>query len=350
MNIQLWGDIKDQFDNAAIILGNGASIAFDTFDNPRFNYLSLFEEAKKKQLITPEAEQIFCQFSTTDFEQVLLKLWQASQINEILNVKSNEVDKAYVHIQSALIRVVQHIHGSFSEWRTQQEEFSAKIANAAKFLKDFRTIISLNYDCLLYWIILKGNDEEHGNWFKDTFTSNGESHSDWSELRNPRNAKGTSLVLYPHGCLCLAINQNSTVIKLSLPKNLTTDLISHIANEWQKKSVVPLFVCEGLTDHKLMRIKSNPYLARVYNELSCLNSYGKQVVIYGWDMSGQDIHILKAIKRNNIEKIAISIFNKDESFYSRVSKLLLQYFPKLNESQIFFFDATSPSCWIYNAT
>lgn len=151
MRIRNWDEIKDQFDNAAIILGNGASIAFDN----KFHYQSLLAEARTAQFITTEVQKIFDQFSISDFEQVLLRLWQASQINKILKQNNNAIDIAYNNVKSALINVVRHIHGSFQEWNTQTG-FSTSLIRAATFLKDFHTIISLNYDCLVYWIILKG--------------------------------------------------------------------------------------------------------------------------------------------------------------------------------------------------
>jgi hypothetical protein len=214
VDIQQWDMIKNQFDNAAIILGNGASIAF-AFDNSRFHYQSLFEEAKKEKFITPEVQIIFNRFSTFDFEQVLQRLWQALQINKILSIECPEIRTAYTNVRSALISVVQHIHGSFQEWGVVDGEFSTKLINAATFLKNFHTVISLNYDCLLYWIILKGNDD-FGKWFKDTFTDHNESHSDWDELRKPYKAKGSTLVLYPHGNLYLAIDENNVTKKLNI--------------------------------------------------------------------------------------------------------------------------------------
>jgi hypothetical protein len=195
VNIQQWDAIKDQFDNAAIILGNGASIAFDS---SRFQYISLFGEAQKENFITPNVQKIFDRFSTPDFEQILLRLWQAFQINKILQINSDKIQAAYTDVRAALIKVVQHIHGSFKDWSAADDEFSSKLTKAAAFLKNFHTVISLNYDCLLYWIILKGNDK-FGRWFKDTFTNNSESHPDWDELRKPYQVTSSSLVLYPHG-------------------------------------------------------------------------------------------------------------------------------------------------------
>jgi hypothetical protein len=339
VNITSWDEIKDQFNNAAIILGNGASISFDD----KFDYPSLFKKTADAQLITPETQEIFGQFSVTDFEQVLLQLWRASQINKVLKVETNAVDIAYDNVRSALINVVHHIHGSFEEWKTNPV-FINHLINAAAFLKGFHTVISLNYDCLIYWVILKGKDQ-FGNWFKDTFTDHGESCVDWNKLREPYKADGASLVLYPHGNLCLAIDRASITRKLSC-KNSQTSLIDFIEKQWQSGNIAPLFVCEGESSHKLARIKSNPYLARVYNELHKLNGYGKQIVIYGWDIGDQDTHILEAIKHNKIEKIAISIHNSNKNYYDRVKKLLSTHLHLTNQ-QILFFHANSVNCWIY---
>jgi len=74
MIIRNWGDIQDQFNYAAIILGNGASIALDDEINhpSRFDYPSLFQAARDDQFITDNVQEIFNQFQTQDFEFILL--------------------------------------------------------------------------------------------------------------------------------------------------------------------------------------------------------------------------------------------------------------------------------------
>ena len=74
MIIRNWADIRDQFTDATIILGNGSSIAFDQ----RFHYDSLLQAANDAGFINAEVQAIFDQFQTNDFELILLQLWQVS--------------------------------------------------------------------------------------------------------------------------------------------------------------------------------------------------------------------------------------------------------------------------------
>jgi len=338
MDIREWDTIKDEFSKAAIILGNGASIAFHN----KFNYSSLYEIAGDSKIITDEIAKIFKLFSakTKSFEYILQQLWYASNINKVLKIKGKEMDNAYYSIRTALIDTVQTAHGSFQDWKNEDPTFSIKLEKAANFLKNFSTVISLNYDCLVYWIIMKGKDL-FGNWLKDTFTDNGQSTPDWDMLRTCHGkAEGATLVLYPHGNLSLVTDREQLTKKLTCKKT-SFDLITFIKEKWETKEYAPLFISEGDSKQKLDRIRSNSYLARVYSELY---QVGNKIVIYGWGVTEQDEHILKAILHNHaqIEKIGISIFNEDSSCLN----LIYKYFPFLKE-KIILFDANSINCWIY---
>ena len=84
----------------------------------------------------------------------------------------------------------------------------------AEFMKRFETVLSLNYDLLVYWAMLKGNDE-YGNWFKDGFIDEGRFDNDYEVLREPLGAERATLVFYPHGNLILATDLIGDEVKLS---------------------------------------------------------------------------------------------------------------------------------------
>lgn len=94
---------------AALILGNGASIALDT----SFNYKNLFEKAKENNYIDENLESIFNELKTNNFEEVLNYLYKCRFIcktllpdenyrNEVVELFQNK----YESIKKALINIV----------------------------------------------------------------------------------------------------------------------------------------------------------------------------------------------------------------------------------------------------
>jgi hypothetical protein len=190
MVINEWKDIKDR-DYDALILGNGASIAVSSC----FSYSSLFKLMQEKKAFSESIEKVFNYLETSDFELVLNRIWHSYHINQALEITDQKTIAAYTEIRQILINAVRENHVQFSVAQFCLEPIH-------RFLQGFKTIISLNYDLILYWAMLYGNSQL-GNWFKDCFV-HGEFRDDWEDLREPYQASGSTLVFYPHGNLVLA--------------------------------------------------------------------------------------------------------------------------------------------------
>lgn len=65
--IKQWIDISEDFQDGALILGNGASIAIDS----NFDYLSILEYATKEKLLNSDVKLLFEKYETKDFELIL---------------------------------------------------------------------------------------------------------------------------------------------------------------------------------------------------------------------------------------------------------------------------------------
>jgi hypothetical protein len=332
--IYTWEDIEERF-NKTVILGNGASIAIDR----RFRYDSLLTTARELSLISEGAERLFEQFDTEDFELVLSLLWQAYKVNEALGIEPGKINQVYEEVRSALIEAVRRNHA-------RHEEVSLYLVNIYKYLKRFDKVISLNYDLLVYWAMLAGNDEL-GSWFKDCFI-NGEFESSWKEyLVKPHGAEGATLVFYPHGNLALAttiVGGDKKVIRQSIEELL----LDRIVTEWESGESVPLFVSEGESKQKEVAIKRNGYLNDVFHNV--LRDLGDRVVIYGWSLSENDEHILRQIARSQIEEIAISIYRgsrTDDDLQDRAGEVLERLYGFFPEANIYIFYSESEGCWIY---
>jgi hypothetical protein len=324
-----WAEIRDQFRDG-LLLGNGASIAI----HDGFKYESLYQAAQSNGHFSQEVIQIFNAFSTTDFELVLRSLWQAQLVNQKLDIESGRVEDAYHEVRKALIATVHECHVSF-------DDAHPHLPIVYQFMKQFKTVLSLNYDLIVYWAMMAGN-EALGPWFKDAFFKNS-FRDNWEEVRVPYGkADGATIVVYPHGNLILARNLISEETKLQVASS--TDLLNSILRNWEAGGVVPIFVSEGTSAQKQRAIENSSYLQRIYREV--IPKVGSTLVIYGWSASKQDKHILNQLKLAGIKKVAISVYHEDDEFIAGVERL----FREAGVEDVLFFDAESDGCWMYPAS
>ena len=313
------------------------------------------EYAEEQKHFNEDVLALFKEFDTNDFELILRLVWHATIINQKLNVRDRKTRRAYRNVRKALIKTVRDLHSSYSDIKSE-------LPKLYSFTKEFRTIISLNYDLIMYWIIMYGENERDRHKFKDCFI-NGKFRRDWYELRTKLNERENTLVFYPHGNLCLARNIVDDEVKLIT--NGDRNLLDMILKSWTDKDVIPLFISEGTTEKKLKSIESSSYLSIVYHEVlpRILFPYLKDdddsdnLVIYGWSLGEHDEHIFKQIinpfssrksgvRRNNeSNKIAISVYELTQEkcfeYYQKIKKIIDEDL----EIQIYFFDSADAGCW-----
>lgn len=332
MKLNKWKDIADDFTHN-LLIGNGASIAVDK----RFSYHSLFQEASDSEYLDIRRQNIFKQLETTDFEFILRQLRETSTINEILGVAEKETMRSYRKIRDALISTVRSIHPPIDEVRRY-------LGSMADYMKRFRTVLSLNYDLLVYWAMLAGNDR-FKQWFKDAFVrEGGEFETDFGYLYTPHPpAEGATLVFYPHGNLCLASRPFDIELKLSKEEYLLDTILS----KWEEGDYIPLFVSEGKSSEKFNAIRRSSYLNTIYH--SILSQLDESLVVYGWSMGTQDDHILKAIAKGRLKNIAVSVYTGDEDWRETCHSINTKIIRTrgLKDCKVLFFDAESEGCWIH---
>ena len=336
-----WKEIENLFKYTNLLLGNGSSIAV----SDKFSYVFLRDILNNTYLVQEEKD-LFHFFETNDFEEILKLLWQANNVNKVLKVTDTKTQDAYNRVKNALILAVRKIHPEYLDTFKQLQYIS-------NFLKNFKNIISLNYDLILYWAILYGN--EQNNIFGDCFIN---GQFDIKSMMQRNKIK----IFYPHGNLILAYNKLLNEIKL---KSASNNLIASITEQWESGEYVPLFISEGSSRQKINSIKKSYYLNAVYENIlpnaMIINGnnhfniqrysrlcevYCKTIVIYGFDFGIQDKHILDKIFSNHNRymciAIAISVFNNDEKYCERVTNILSEYSQYI---KIYFFDSSSKGCW-----
>lgn len=325
-----WDQIKPQHSDI-LILGNGASVSV----HEGFKYQSLKEEAKKNGWLTDNVLKVFEHLKTDDFEMVLNILWQTFRINQLLEVPENLSTKTYQEIQEALIRSVQKIHVS-------RNSINDYLTPMWKFMFPFRTVISLNYDFLVYWAMLAGNDVLV-NHFKDCFINQEFDYDKWQRLRESRKDRDHStLVFYPHGNLCIATYGNNSDKKINSQGDF---LLDKVLETWRNNDAVALFVSEGSSQQKKAAIRRSKYLNAIYNDI--LPKLEGNILIYGWSMSENDEHLLERLIKPDTRKIAISLHRGDKTDRD-IEETCAQYERKVlkysSVAEVSFFDSEDAGC------
>jgi hypothetical protein len=277
-------------------------------------------------------------------------LWHSSKINEALGINDDDRSmKAYHNVREALIKVVRTHHVERDE-----NGLDEKLNKASSFMKNFETVISLNYDLLVYWSIIKSNDFEKNksktndrHKFKDCFNS-GIFFEDWRDWRDPQKGyKKTTIIAYPHGNLTLATRIDGTELKIDCGDG-ESNLLDSIFERWNEGELTPLFVSEGTKKQKLSSIRRSHYLSTVYDEI--IPDIKESVVFFGWSIGENDLHILNALSKSNIKKVALSVKNQlsedDRKLqYLKIQKTLKESLKK--EVELKLFNRESSVCWIY---
>lgn len=329
--IRPWEAIDENY-GCTILLGNGASISI----SPSFSYASLLQHAAEQHLLPEDAQRLFEFFQTNDFELVLRIVWQASNVNRSLQIPDQRTHAAYVSLRDCLIQTVRDIH-------PEHDQVSAHLPSIYRFLKRFRTVISLNYDLVVYWAMTHGLDIDDQHAFKDCFVGGGAFDDDWQRFRQPiRGDRSTTLVFYAHGSLVLCRNPVEQELKVH---SRDAGLLEAILQLWKSERVVPLFVSEGTWQQKVASIQNSYYLSTVYREV--LKSQRDTLVIYGWGFADQDIHLLQRMRDTGINRVAVSVFRGDQAYCNRIFQMIHDTLGAHVEVE--FFDSESPGCWTHPA-
>lgn len=320
-----WLDLEKDFADT-LLVGNGASVAV----SGEFGYTGLFEAAQVHSFIDAKAREVFTCFETDDFEFVLRRLWQAKQVNAALGIAVKEVDDAYAAVRKALIQTVQTVHVSYDAARPHLEPIY-------KFMRRFRTVVSLNYDLIVYWAAQLGNDQLGSRYhFKDGFNKNSFADN-WAMYRQAYGAvENPTIYCYPHGNIVLGVTPSLDEEKLVAGSQALLDLIF---DEWRSGGRAPLFVCDGTSDQKLDAIQKSEYLRSVYS--GPLSEVGESLVIYGWGLAKQEAHILDRIAASTPKRVAVSVHEGMQAYCDHAHKALTD----IGVRDVRFFHSHSEGAW-----
>lgn len=294
-----WRDCAGDFQGAPVVLGNGFSINLE----PRFSYPSLFNMF----LNGSQDRAALVQFATTNFELILERLQITAQVNGILQLPIDPATRLATSVREGLITTVEAVHP-----RKDQVHWT-KLERVLGDLDQFSDIFSLNYDALLYHMIMRSKDRYvpgTANRYNDFFWHKRDTrHLQFRDFQEIRDYKH---VYYLHGALFLfrLADQAEGTIDVKIRTPAGAELLTAIADEIRRGSL-PLFISEGDSRQKLEAIKRSDYLTF---SLAALKQSRPRLVVYGATLGPQDKHIAAAICRGT-QRVAVSVYvgNKTET-------------------------------------
>lgn len=283
--LHTWESIREQYEGAGLLIGNGASRSVWN----RFAYDSLYEVAQAPDLahcLSHVDRAIFESLDTRNFEVVLSALRSARVVGEALNQDVSGVHECYDNVKHALIDAVHHVHVPAGTVPDQVLR-----AMRAELLR-YGAVYSTNYDLLLYWAIMS---EDDGSGFKDYLWYGG------FDITNTEIVEKATRVLYLQGGLHLARLSSGRTAKLKWePGRAILDQFGDSADA----DFVPLFVSEGTAADKEAVIRSSDYLTFALEQFA---NHRGQLVVFGHSLGASDAHLVRVMQQWGDRPIAISI-------------------------------------------
>lgn len=309
-----WTEIKDANDWNGLLLGNGASMALWE----GFGYSSLFEIAANDidNPLTQRDIDLFDEFETKNFEQVLGYLAVTQRAANALGMDLKEVQDAYESIRQALIDAVHRVH---IEWDAIPKATLEIIATA---LSEHLFVYSLNYDLLIYWAMMTDPDS-----FKDYFWGGEQFDVSDTDIYGK-----ITVVIWLHGGLHLYRDLHGQTYKRQ-KEQYGKNLLELFGRPFG--DAFPLFVSEGSSEDKLHSIRNSDYLSFAFHQFS---DHRGPLVVFGTSLGEGDEHIVQQLRSWGSRSIAISMLPGDVHNLRQEQAGLIKSLPK---SELHFFDATT---------
>ena len=280
-----------------LLLGNGFGIACKP---DIFIYKKLFEQADFSAL-SPSAKEAFGRLETNDFERVIKSLHDAAKVLSAYK-ENNELvaklNKDAEDIKELLVKTIAKSHPNCPTDITNEEYTTCQ-----KFLNNFDSIYTLNYDLLLYWTIMHNPKGQKPIW-EDGFSTSysdviNQHQSDYVVWKSSNTHNKNKKIWFLHGAL--HIFDSATEIQ-KYTWNRTNIRLIEQTRDALDKNLFPLFVAEGTSQEKLEKIRHSDYLNKAYRSFESL---GHCLFIYGHSLAENDEHYLQLIERGKIKHIFV---------------------------------------------
>ncbi|MBD5399450.1 MAG: DUF4917 family protein [Treponema sp.] len=322
-----------------LLIGNGFSISYSP-SIFSYNALSSFIDSSEDT----ELKKLFDIIKTSNFEQIMRELDLFVQILNAFNDSVETIKRLTVFSEKLKRMLIEAVEISHPEhvFSIPQE----KLDSCAEFLNMFTEskgkIFSTNYDLLLYWVLMRGNngncidgfgrDKEDGQEFVPA------EEADYSELRWGKH-KDEQNIFYLHGALHLFDISNEIVKQEYDGKNNLMEQIKRLMDN----GTYPIFVTAGSGDEKLNHIKHNYYLAYCYDALCNISG---SLITYGFNFGEYDEHIIQAINKATVKNYDERLWSVYIGVYSDEDKRHIESIAsEFKCKKVHMFDSKSANIW-----
>jgi hypothetical protein len=354
-----------------LLLGNGFSIAL--FPG-RFRYGSLLEEADFSD--SPELREAFAALGTTDFEVVIKALRDAVTLLPIYSRDEVLAGRMRLHaevLKDLLVRAIAGRHPERPSDITEDQykacrRFLAHFVGEARNLrgsdgKDLRgQVYTVNYDLLLYWTLLhdqiirwnvddplatemeQAEPVQHDDGFRAPDLDPEAPYVTWEA----EGAADNQNIHFLHGALHL-FDHGPDLQKKCWERSGGIPLVDQVRAALAEERF-PLFVSEGDSAGKLIRIRHSGYLQRSLKSFAAVcRSSSASLFIFGHSLATNDQHVLRLIEKGKIKSLYVSLYGDPQSEANRVIIRRAQSFAlarhERNALEVHFFSAESAAVW-----
>ena len=277
-----------------LLLGNGFSIAC----RPNiFVYGKLFERANFTKL-SPAAHKAFGALGTEDFEKVIKALRDSARL--VLLYKGVDLSTASAMAKDAddlkqvLVQTIADSHPA-----RPGDILESEYACCRAFLAHFKTIYTMNYDLLLYWVQMH-TEEMKSPESDDGFRKSEDDLDAGYVVWEPGQSHDQNM-WFLHGAL--HVFDTGTEVQKYTWVNTGIPLIDQIRDALSR-GYFPLFVAEGTSAEKLARIRHSDYLAKAYRSFT---EIGGALFVLGHSLATNDEHYLKRIERGKVRYLYVGL-------------------------------------------
>lgn len=277
-----------------LLLGNGFSIAAW----PKFGYGAL------QGVVVGWSERIdelFDRFRTVDFERVARALLEAREVVGVhtgTEALIKAIDGDYRELRRLLVSAISKIHPPGPR-EFDKEEYAHGIAFLKRFLGTKADdealrgkVFTTSYDLLLYWTLMEGLAQLNCD---DGFRS------------GPWKRRESQTVFYLHGALHL-VEEGEQTRKRSVEGSLVRSIGRRI-----EKGDMPLFISEGASQEKRVRIAESQYLTAASECLAAAcDDAETRLFIFGHSLRDEDAHIFDKIVEGRVSDVFVSVRPADE--------------------------------------
>ena len=332
-------DASSGYSKRHLLLGNGFSIACRS---DIFRYEKLFEQADFSAL-PDSAKSAFSVLHTTDFERVIKALRDSAALAtgyDLTNAQADAMRNDADALKELLVQTIARSHPALPGDITDTE-----YAACQRFLDNFATTYTFNYDLLLYWTHMHREnraDIQSDDGFRtsqsDIDTGIASDYVVWeSGQSHDQN------MWFLHGAL--HVFDSGTEIQKYTWNRTGVRLIEQI-REALGRNFFPLFVAEGSSAEKLERVRHSDYLAKAYRSFQEIQ---KCLFIYGHSLAANDEHYLRLIEKGKLSHIFVGLYGdpasaENRKIAQRANAMKLARTAK-RELIVDFYDSESAHVW-----